>query len=105
MTRALPSLFALSLLLASCMTPPDEPLVLVSEPSGASVVLSDGRDCLTPCEVELVAPVTATLAKAGYRAARVTLSPEQRGRVPVALEPAGRAVDVEEVELDLEPAG
>ena len=96
----------LALPLAACVTPPPEdPLTLVSTPSGASVALSDGRDCRTPCAVELAAPLTATVAKAGYRAETVTLTPDQRGEVAVTLAPAGRAADVEEVELDLEPEG
>lgn len=89
--------------LAACVTPPSGPLTLVSEPTGASVRLSDGRDCETPCAVPLATPVTATVAKAGFLPATVTLSPEQRGEVAVSLSPAGRAVDVEEIELDLEP--
>ena len=95
--------FALLIGLAACATPPIGPLTLVSDPSGASVRLSDGRDCQTPCTVPLTTPVTATVAKAGYLPATVTLSPAQRGEVSVSLRPAGRAADVEEVELDLEP--
>ena len=96
----------LALPLTACVTPaPEGPLTLVSRPSGASVALSDGRDCQTPCAVELAAPLTATVAKAGHRAQTVTLAPSQRGTVTVTLPPAGRAVDVEEVDLELEPAG
>ena len=102
MTRALACLLAL----AACVTPaPEGPLTLISVPSGASVRLSDGRDCRTPCAVELAAPLTATVAKAGHRARTLTLAPGQRGTVTVTLPPAGRAVDVEEVDLELEPAG
>ena len=93
------------LLLAGCATPtPTGPLTLASDPSGATVRLSDGRSCQTPCTVPLEAPVTATLAKAGHRAETVTLQPEQRGTIMVTLPPAGRATGVEEVELDLEPS-
>ena len=95
---------ALALLgLAACATPPDGPLTLASEPSDATVQLSDGRDCRTPCSVPLERPVTATVAKAGFRAKTVTLSPQRRGTLTVALEPAGRAGEVEEIELDLGP--
>ena len=109
MTRAHLPFVPLSLgalaVLTGCATPPSGPLTLVSTPSDARVTLSDGRTCQTPCAVELAASLTATIAKAGYRATSVTLEPGTRGEVPVTLEPAGRAVGVEEVELDLEPAG
>lgn len=67
---------AFGLLLPACATTGGSSITLVETiPAGALVQVNGFGDCQSPCRIELDKPRNLTIAKAGYDAQRITLSP------------------------------
>lgn len=91
--------------LAGCATTANrgEPgqVVIESEPMGALVHAADGRECETPCVFTLDAPLSVTIAKAGFEEVRRTIKPSKSRPILVRekLKLAAPTVGVEEEKL------
>ncbi|MEM9013558.1 MAG: PEGA domain-containing protein [Pseudomonadota bacterium] len=87
-----------SILLAACATTDPNQIAIDSMPSGALVQIDGFDPCETPCTVaQVIAPITAQIAKAGYLSQEVTLSPGDRVVVDLTL--AAPTSDVDAVAL------
>lgn len=69
-------------------------IAIKSTPAGATVTVDGYGECETPCRIQLLSPVMATVAKAGYDAKRYRLIPGQTSLL-VELELAAPAGNVE----------
>ncbi|MDZ7627527.1 MAG: PEGA domain-containing protein [Parvularculaceae bacterium] len=67
---------ALGIALTACATTDGPKITLVeTDPAGAIVQVDGFGECEAPCRIELDKPRNLTIAKAGYDAERLTLSP------------------------------
>lgn len=67
---------------------------VVTEPAGALLTVDGAGECETPCVVRLDGPKKARVAKAGFVAMTVTLTPEKRTvAIPLELAAASSGVD------------
>ncbi len=66
----------IAVLIPACATTKGASITLVeTDPPGALVQVEGFGECEAPCTIELDAPRRLTIAKAGYDAQRLTLSP------------------------------
>lgn len=93
----LEALAVAALLAAACATTKGPTITLVeSDPPGALVQVEGFGECEAPCTIELDAPRSLTIAKAGYDAQRLTLEPgKKRLRVKLTLSAPTTEVDEE----------
>jgi hypothetical protein len=85
---------------AACTTNEGKPrLTLVTtEPAGALVQIEGFGECVSPCTIEHDAPRSLTIAKAGYDAVRLTITPGQK-EARIVLQLAAPTIDVDETKL------
>ena len=89
----------IAVLLSACATAKGPTITLVeTDPPGALVQVEGFGECESPCRIELDAPRTLTIAKAGYDAQRLTLEPGKK-RLQVNLKLSAPTTDVEEAAL------
>jgi len=70
---------AAALSLAACATAKGPQIVLVeTDPAGALVRVEGFGECESPCRIEVDAPRTLTIGKAGYEAQRTVITPGDR---------------------------
>lgn len=60
-----------------CVTFGSDATKIVTVPPGATIRVEGFGECETPCTVKVDAPRYVTVAKAGYKAQRVRISPDQ----------------------------
>ncbi len=89
---------ALAVVAASGCASSDGLMRITTTPAGAKVSIDGYGSCVTPCTVEILSPVKARVAKAGFRQREVDLAPGGRD-MEIALELAAPAGDVEEEPL------
>ncbi|HBS32043.1 MAG TPA: hypothetical protein DEA40_09925 [Parvularcula sp.] len=90
---------ALALLVAACETTKGAAITRVeTDPPGALVQVEGFGECTAPCTIELDAPRKLTIAKAGYDAQRLTLSPGTK-KLQVKLTLSAPTTGVEEETL------
>jgi hypothetical protein len=90
---------AIALMLAACETTKGASITLVeTDPPGALVQVEGFGECTAPCTIELDAPRNLTIARAGYDAQRLTLSPGTK-KLQVKLNLSAPTTDVEEVSM------
>ena len=97
-----------ALLLTACATTPQPEtptgkVAVLTDPPDATITFVDGSTCQTPCEVTVPIEMAIIVAKAGYKAVRADLSPEDGPSVTYTLAPVGRSAPVEVFELEDEP--
>lgn len=89
----------IALLIPACATTGGASITLVeTDPPGALVQVEGFGECEAPCTIELDAPRNLTIAKAGYDAQRLTLSPGTK-KLRVKLTLSAPTTDVEEEAL------
>lgn len=77
-----------------CVTFGSDAAKIVTVPPGATVRVDGFGECETPCTVKVDQPRYVTIAKAGYKAQRIRISPDQ-SKVEVELELAAPTEDVD----------
>ena len=84
---------------SACATTSGSTITLVeTDPPGALVRVEGFGECEAPCTIELDAPRSLTIAKAGYDAQRLTLEPGTK-RVQIKLNLSAPTTSVEEEAL------
>ncbi|NWG93183.1 MAG: PEGA domain-containing protein [Parvularculaceae bacterium] len=73
-------------------------VLVTTTPAGALVTVENFGACEAPCTVEIDAPRTITVAKAGYTPQRLVLSPGKK-KVEIVLELSAPTTAVDETEL------
>ncbi len=87
----------LAMACAACASGPSQ-TEIVTIPADALVRVEGYGECQSPCVVELDAPRTITIAKAGYRAQQIEIRPGE-SKVTIPLELAAPTKAVEETEI------
>jgi hypothetical protein len=72
--------------------------MIITEPAGAVLTIDGAGECETPCTVKLSGPQRARIAKAGFVATTVMLTPG-RGDIVIPLELAAPSTDVDTTAL------
>ncbi|MEO1137602.1 MAG: PEGA domain-containing protein [Pseudomonadota bacterium] len=71
---------------------------VLTDPPGAQLTIEGVGVCETPCSVKLDRPRQARIAKAGFVATTVTLTPDRRAlTIPLELAAASEDVDADEL--------
>ena len=91
---------AMAFLLGGCVTVGGGTAtrMIVTEPPGAVLTIDGAGECETPCSVKLAGPLRARIAKAGFVATTVTLTPG-RGDIVIPLELAAPSTGVDTTAL------
>ena len=96
--RRSPILLTALFAVTGCMTTGSKIVSITSDPTDALVRVDGFGECNTPCSVEVDAPRSALVAKAGFEAQKIILSPK-RARAHVVLKLAAPTEDVESTTL------
>lgn len=85
--------------LSACATNATRFVMIETTPVGATLTFADGSNCESPCRIGVNGALEMTVARLGYRARTISLTPDSPATVKVRLERIDDGGEFEEVAL------